>query len=67
MQNQITPYASGKDMWHDICTKFGADEARAICNRYLDMQIHTKDSDELDFCKELYEVMKENTLMGEDA
>ena len=51
---KIEPYNSGADMWHEYVIKYGEAEARWICNRYLDMQVFSKDPEEIQFCRELY-------------
>lgn len=56
---------TGADMWREYCAKYGRDEARKICNDYLDMQgrlFHSEDSkrenaDEYMFCCELFAEM----------
>ena len=50
-------YSSGADMWRDCCQRYGATEARGICNRYLDMQMKNQNEDEHRFCRELYTSM----------
>lgn len=54
----MSNYATGADMWREYRHKYGIDEARGICNRYLDMQIHSQDAGEQQFCRELYAAMK---------
>ncbi|MBQ1776608.1 MAG: hypothetical protein IIZ93_00480 [Acidaminococcaceae bacterium] len=52
---------TGADMWREYCAKYGRDEARRICNGYLDMQWATGrarvDADEMQFCRELFAAM----------
>ena len=61
----VIKYNSGADMWRDYMSQYGEIEARGICNRYLDMQIRTQDSEELQFCRELYEAMKDSPIIKE--
>jgi hypothetical protein len=56
---QITEnYLNGKKMYREYCLKYGKNEALQICNRYLDLQINTKDNTELEFCKGLYNAIQ---------
>ena len=52
---------TGADMWREYCAMYGRDEARRICNDYLDMQWATgrarADADEMQFCRELFAAM----------
>lgn len=57
--SKLPIYTTGADMWKDYKECYG-DEARGICNRYLDMQVFTKDPEELQFCKELYDAMQDD-------
>ncbi|MDR2089124.1 MAG: hypothetical protein LBP73_07185 [Clostridiales Family XIII bacterium] len=50
---------SGADMWREYCAVYGEDEARGICNRYLDMQVFAKDTEEVRFCRQLYAAMND--------
>lgn len=54
---------TGHDMWREYVAQYGADEAKMICNRYLDMQARispTENPEEHQFCCELYQAMKED-------
>ena len=57
---------TGADMWREYCAKYGADDARRICNSYLDMQGHLlfstdqgkrENAEEYAFCCELFRAM----------
>lgn len=52
---------TGADMWREYCAMYGRDEARRLCNAYLDMQWATgrarADADEMQFCRELFAAM----------
>ena len=56
---------TGFDMWREYCAKYGAEDARRICNSYLDMQgrlFATDDgkrenAEEYAFCCELFRAM----------
>lgn len=52
---------TGADMWREYCAEYGRDEARRLCNAYLDMQWETgrarADADEMQFCRELFAAM----------
>ncbi len=60
MTTKITAPATGADMWQDYKVTYGMIEARAICNRYLDMQAFTISADELQFCRELFAAMQQD-------
>lgn len=52
---------TGADMWREYCAMYGRDEARRLCNAYLDMQWATgrarADAAEMQFCRELFAAM----------
>ena len=48
-------------MWHDYAVQYGVEEAKGICNRYLDMQVLSKDPEEIKFCRELFEAIPKTT------
>ena len=50
-------YDTGHEFYRDLKTKYGTDQAKLIAINYLDLQIHNKDMEELQFCKELYAAM----------
>ena len=53
----MTNNYTGFDMWSEYCLLYGETEARAICNRYLDMQINNNEPEEYQFCRELFAAM----------
>ena len=52
---------TGADMWSEYCAMYGRDEARRLCNAYLDMQWENgaarADAEEMQFCRELFAAM----------
>lgn len=54
---KIHSYETGADMWHDCCINHGETAAKRICNRYLDLQVGSASTEEIQFCKELYAAM----------
>lgn len=53
-------YDNGYDFFRDLVRDFGKEQAIAMANDYLDMQIHNTDPDEFTFCCELYQATKNN-------
>ena len=54
----MSAYNTGADMWNEYKAQYGDAEARAICNRYLDLQMKNSKADENTFCRELYAAMQ---------
>lgn len=62
--NGAQGYSGGAEMWRECCLRYGDAEARTICNRYLNMQIHTTSQEELQFCRQLYLAMQTAVAYG---
>lgn len=57
-------YDNGYEFYKDLLQQYGKEQANIIAINYLDLQIHNTDPEELQFCKELYQVMKSNCGRG---
>lgn len=53
-------YDNGYDFFQDLIKDFGKEQAIAMANNYLDMQLHNTDPEEFTFCCELYQATKNN-------
>lgn len=53
-------YETGADFWRDTAASYGIEEAAGICGRYLSIQIKTDNSEERQFCRELFVAMTED-------
>lgn len=56
-REQFTGYETGYDMWRDYKISYGVIAAYCICKRYLDMQAHSENTEEQEYCRQLQEAM----------